>query len=64
MGRRRRTLALQLRFVFEMCLSCGGLVSAPPEGPCNHVSRTDAPLRELHRDAPDLLSRPADQLTL
>jgi hypothetical protein len=38
-----------------VCLSCGGLVSAPPERPCDDVSRTDAPLRELHRNASDLL---------
>jgi hypothetical protein len=48
-------LALQLQSVFDVSLSCRGLVSASPEGPCNDVGRTDAPLRQLHRNAPDLL---------
>jgi hypothetical protein len=53
--RRPITEALQLRFTFDVCLSCGGLVSAPPEGPCDDASRTDAALRQLHRHASDLL---------
>ena len=57
-------LALQLRSAFEMCLSCGGLMSAPPEGPCDHVSRVDTPLRQPHRNASDFLGGPADQFTL
>jgi len=60
----RLRLALQLRFVFDVSVSCSGLVSASPEGPCNDVSRANAPLGQAHRDAPDLLNRPADQLTL
>ena len=48
-------LTLQLQSVFDVSLSCRGLVSASPEGPCNDVGRTDAPLRQLHRNASDLL---------
>jgi hypothetical protein len=47
-----------------MRLLCGSLVSAAPDGPCNDVSRANAPLGQPHCDAPDLLNRPADQLTL
>ena len=50
------------RFSFDVSVSCLGLVSAPPEGPCNDVSRANAALRETHCNAPDLLNRPADQL--
>jgi hypothetical protein len=58
------TEALQLRSAFDVSVLCRGLMSAPPEGPCNDVSRANAALRETHCDAPDLLNRPADQLTL
>jgi hypothetical protein len=54
----------KLRSVFDVSLSCSGLVSASPEGPCNDVSGANAALRETHCDAPDLLNRPADQLAL
>jgi hypothetical protein len=36
-------------------------VSAPPQRPSDHVSGLNAPLRQAHRHAPDLLYRPADQ---
>jgi hypothetical protein len=58
------TEALQLRSAFDVSVLCRGLMSAPPEGPCNDVSRANAALRETHCDAPDLLNRPADQLAL
>src|SRR5215208_3894468 len=46
---RRLVLALQLRFVFDVSVSCSGLVSASPEGPCNDVSRANAPLGDRGR---------------
>jgi hypothetical protein len=49
-------LALQLRSAFDMCLSCCGLMSASPKGPRDDGSRADAPLRQLHRNASDLLN--------
>jgi hypothetical protein len=49
-------LALQLRSTFDVSLSCGGLMSPPPEGPRDDVGWADAPLRELHRNASDLLN--------
>ena len=55
--------ALQLQFAFDVSLSCCGLVSAAPDGPCNDVSRVNAALGQTHCDASDLLNRPADQLT-
>jgi hypothetical protein len=57
------TLALQLQFAVDVSLSCCGLVSAAPDGPCNDVSRANAALGQTHCDASDLLNRPADQLT-
>lgn len=54
-------LALQLRFSLDVSVSCGGLMSASPEGPGDDASGLDAPLRKLHRHTPDLLNRPADQ---
>src|SRR3712207_6810859 len=57
-------LALQLQFTFDVSLSCCGLVSAAPDGPCNEVSRANAALGQTRCDASDLLNRPADQLTL
>jgi hypothetical protein len=57
-------LALQLLFAFDVRLSCSGLMSASPERPRDDVSEADTALRQPHRNAPDLLNRPADQLTL
>jgi hypothetical protein len=57
-------LALQLQFALYVSLSCCGLVSAAPDGPCNDVSRANTPLGQTRCDASDLLNRPADQLTL
>ena len=54
-------LALQLRFLFKMCLLGGGLMSAAPERPSDDVSGLDTLLRQPDRDAPDFLDRPADQ---
>src|SRR5271169_4601276 len=54
-------LALQLRFVFEVCAACFGLVSSSPERPCDDVRGLDAPLCELDDDAADFLDRPTDQ---
>jgi hypothetical protein len=56
-----KILALQLRFSLDVSVSCGGLMSASPEGPGDDASGLDAPLRKLHRHTPDLLNRPADQ---
>jgi hypothetical protein len=54
-------LALQLRFSLEVSFLGCGLVGASPDRPCDDVSRADAPLRKPHRNAADLLNRPADQ---
>ena len=55
------SLALQLRFPFEVCAARFGLVGAPPERPCDDMGGLDAPLGELDGDAADFLDRPADQ---
>jgi hypothetical protein len=47
-----------------MRLLCGSLVGASPNRPRDDVSGADAPLGQADRNAPDLLNRPADQLTL
>jgi hypothetical protein len=54
-------LTLQLRFSLDVSVSCGGLMSASPEGPGDDVGGLDTPLSETHRHTPDLLNRPADQ---
>ena len=54
-------LALQLRFLFDVGLSCDGLVSAAPHRPGDDVSGPDAALGQAHRHTPDLLHGPADQ---
>jgi hypothetical protein len=56
-----QAVALQLRSLPDVGLSCGGLVGAPPERPGDDVSRLDPSLGQAHRHAPDLLDRPADQ---
>src|SRR3954470_3259907 len=55
------TEALQLRFSFDVSVSCDGLVSAAPHRPGDDVSRADAALGQAHRHTPDLLNQPADQ---
>jgi len=55
------SLALQLHFSFEVSAACVGLVSSPPERPCENTVDRDAPLSELDSDATDFLDRPADQ---
>jgi hypothetical protein len=55
------SLALQLHFPFEVSAACVGLVSSPPERPCENTVDRDAPLSELDSDATDFLDRPADQ---
>jgi hypothetical protein len=55
------SLALQLRFPFEVCVARFGLVGAPPERPRDDMGGLDAPLGELDGDAADFLDRPADQ---
>ena len=54
-------LALQLHFSFEVSAACVGLVSSPPDRPCENAVDRDAPLSELDSDATDFLDRPADQ---
>jgi hypothetical protein len=54
-------LALQLHFLFEVSAASVGLVSSPPERPCENTVDRDAPLSELDSDATDFLDRPADQ---
>src|ERR1700747_3395962 len=48
-------------FSFEVSAACVGLVSSPPERPCENTVDRDAPLSELDSDATDFLDRPADQ---
>ncbi|MGC1582802.1 MAG: hypothetical protein WA766_15040, partial [Candidatus Acidiferrales bacterium] len=55
------SLALQLRFPFEVCVARFGLVGATPERPCDDMGGLDAPLSKLDGDAADFLDRPADQ---
>ena len=47
--------------MFDVGLSCDGLVRTSPQRPCNDVSGFDLPLREPDRDASDFLNRPSDQ---
>jgi hypothetical protein len=54
-------LALQLHFLSEVSAASVGLVSTPPERPCENTVDRDAPLSELDSDATDFLDRPADQ---
>ncbi|MGB6341138.1 MAG: hypothetical protein WBG15_00215, partial [Xanthobacteraceae bacterium] len=49
------SLAVQLRFSFEVCVARFGLVGAPPERPCDDMGGLDAPLGELDGDAADFL---------
>src|SRR4029079_16710470 len=48
-------------FPFEVSAACVGLVSSPPERPCEDTVDRDAPLSELDSDGTDFLDRPADQ---
>src|SRR5215471_3501215 len=54
-------LALQLHLSSEVSAASVGLVSSPPERPCENTVDRDAPLSELDSDATDFLDRPADQ---
>ena len=59
-------LALQLRFLFELCaLDVGeasfGLMGSAPKRPGDDAGRLDASLGELYGDAADFLDRPADE---
>ena len=59
----KHALALQLRFLSDVSVSCDGLVRTAPYGPGNHMSGFDPALSQAHCHAPDLLHRPADQRT-
>src|SRR6476619_7553456 len=48
-------LALQLHFLSEVSAASVGLVSSPPERPCENTVDRDAPLSELDGDAADFL---------
>ena len=61
LDRARKHLALQLHFLSAVSASGVGLVSSPPERPCENTVDRDAPLSELDSDATDFLDRPADQ---
>ena len=54
-------LALQLHFGAKVCIASGGLMSASPHRPCNHVSAWNASLCEPGGNASDFLNRPSDQ---
>src|ERR1044071_2033425 len=47
-----------------MSLLCGGLVSTPPEGPCDNGGGFDVALRQARGDTADFLYRPVDQRRL
>jgi hypothetical protein len=49
------SLALQLHFSSEVSAASVGLVSSPPERPCENTVDRDAPLSELDGDATDFL---------
>src|SRR3954451_10729388 len=51
-------LALQLHVPFQVCVLCGGLMSAPPSRPRQDEGWLNAPLRQADRYAPDFLDRP------
>src|SRR3954471_11786682 len=51
-------LALQLHVPFQVCVLCGGLMSAPPSRPSNDEGWLNAPLRQSDRYAPDFRDRP------
>src|SRR5262245_60302721 len=57
----RTYLTLQLHLSSEVSAASVGLVSSPPERPCENTVDRDAPLSELDSDATDFLDRPADQ---
>ena len=48
-------VALQLHFSSEVSAASVGLVSSPPERPCENTVDRDAPLSELDGDATDFL---------
>ena len=50
-----KSLALQLHFLSEVSAASVGLVSTPPERPCENTVDRDAPLSELDGDATDFL---------
>jgi hypothetical protein len=50
-----QTLTLQLHFSSEVSAASVGLVSSPPERPCENMVDRDAPLSELDGDAADFL---------
>jgi hypothetical protein len=54
-------LTLQLHVSSEVSAASVGLVSSPPERPCENTVDRDGPLSELESDATDFLDRPADQ---
>src|SRR4051812_31770504 len=41
-----QALALQLHVPFQVCVLCGGLMSAPPSRPSNDEGWLNAPLRQ------------------
>ena len=56
------TLTLQLWFLFEMRFLCCGLMSAPPERPCDYIGGLDTLSRETLGYAADFLDRPTDEI--
>ena len=55
-------LALQLWFLFDMRFLCCGLMSPPPERPCDDVGGLNSFLRETLGYAADFLDRPTDEV--
>ena len=48
--------------LFDMRFLCCGLMSPPPERPCDDVGRLNSFLRETLGYAADFLNRPADEV--
>jgi len=56
-----RPITEALQLPFGMSIPGGGLMGTAPHRPGDHVGWVDAALGQLHRHAPQLLDRPADQ---
>src|SRR6266404_4250401 len=50
------------RFLFDMRFLCRGLMSPPPERPCDDFGRLNSFLRETLGYAADFLDRPTDEV--
>jgi hypothetical protein len=60
-GNRQGRLTLQLHLLFPMRALRGGLMGTPPQRPGNDQRWLNAPLRQTHGDAANLLHGPTSQ---